>query len=292
MSAFRYPRVATMLLCVPLLSLGCQLRFHVLSEDEVAIDSSSADALATAHPELASLSRVRADLGQQHRPGSLLPSQAFGPEAWREHLGVQGVGNVPSLPSDIDQILDRSCTFWPGKKVRDTHVLVLVPSEVDGVPYTLDKLGELIQPHFPYNGEGYGYYDSDTKTQLGSVSPPAPCWVLLTRDVIPGTRGRGYESQQNLLVAHASRTGLDYCLPSTLEASTAILAHYARSSERLFSDAPWTYTRCQDLMQWSSGRYPAAVGGFDSSGLYLNDCICHYHHAPSLSGVSGCRKFF
>ena len=288
MFALRSPRVATTLLCAPLFFLGCQPRLTAISDDEVSGAPFSSDVLEVGDTEAAVLSRVRGDLlDQRHRPSSRLPARAFGPASWREHFGVQAVGKVPSLPSDIDQILDRPCPFWPGQKVWDTHLLVLVPSEVDGVPYTLDKLGEVIRSRFPKNTAGYGYYDLDVKAQLGSVAPRAPYWVLLTRDVIPGSRNTSYEDQKKLLAARASKTSCDYGLPSALEASTAILAHYVRSSERLFADAPWTYSRCQDLVELRGIRSPAAVGGFGSSGLLVvNDFL----YAFNNDGVSGCRK--
>ena len=223
-----------------------------------------------------------------------LRAQAFGPASWCAHFGV-AVGDLPSLPSDIDEILDSPCPFWFEQKVRDTHVLVLVPSEVDGVPYTLDKLGELIRLRLPKNLEGYRYHGANVQTHLGAVPPQAPCWVLLTHNVIPGSRNQRYEDQKKMLADHAARTGLAYCLPSVLEVSTALLTHYVRSGERLLADDPWTYTRCQDLVMSGGKPYPVAVGGFSSSGFASSGFYVvhdfynsHYHYY----GVLGCRKFF
>ena len=253
--------MAPTLLCALLLSQGCQSRLTTRSGDSASSGTSSSE-----------------------------PALAFGPEAWRTHFGVDVGGGIPSLPSDIDQILDSPCPFWSDKQVRDTHVLVLVPSEVDGEPYTLTKLGELSRPGYPKNSAGYGHYDSDVKAQLGSVSTQAPCWVLLTRDIIPGSRNTSYEDQKKLLVvARASKTSRNYGFPSALEASTAILAHYVRSSERLFSKGSVTYTRCQDLVEWGRGRYPAVVGGFGSTGLHVD---YDFYDVSNYCGVSGCRKFF
>ena len=217
-----------------------------------------------------------------------LPAQSFGPALWRKHFGVAVDGHIPSLPSDIDAILDGPCPFWPTQKVRDTHVLVLVPSEVDGAPFTLNKLGELIRSWFPDNEEGYGSYPEPVSVHLGDrVSPKAPYWVLMTRFVLPESQDMSYRLQDDLLKTHAVKTpSLDYGLPSALEASTAILAHYVRSKERLFSDAPPTYTRCKDLAGWSNGKSPVFVGNFGSSGLHFNS------RSNDGCGVSVCRKFF
>ena len=166
-------------------------------------------------------------------------------------------------------------------------MLVLVPSEVDGVPYTLNKLGELIQSRFPENVRGYHIYDSDIQNQLGSVSPQAPYWLLMTRSILPGSMIMSYPAQDDLLADRARETGIDYRIPSVLEAATAILAHYVRSGERLFPGRPWTYTRCQDSVTCGNVQYPISVGGFESSGLTIT-----YLNYDYSDGVAVCRKFF
>ena len=70
---------------------------------------------------------------------------------WEHYFGA--VGKEPPLPDGIEAILNSTCPFWDGKKVNDTHLLVLIPSHVAGQPLTLDYLRKLIkQPQ----GEGYG----------------------------------------------------------------------------------------------------------------------------------------
>jgi hypothetical protein len=108
----------------------------------------------------------------------------------------------------------------------------------------------------------------------------------MTRDVLPGSQW--YADQEQLVAEHASRTGLPYELPKALEAATAILTHHVRNGERLYSNNPWTYTRCQDLILYGSDEYPAVVGGFDSSGLRVDHDRCD---ARSSGGVAGFRKF-
>ena len=107
----------------------------------------------------------------------------------------------------------------------------------------------------------------------------------MTRDVLPGSRRAGYARQKKLVAGYASRKSVPYELPSVLEAATAILIHHAREGERLFGDAPWTYTRCQEVVD---GHNPAIVGGFGSSGLVVSySGGCGY----GSSGVACCRKF-
>jgi hypothetical protein len=98
--------------------------------------------------------------------------------------------------------LESRCPFWPDKKVKDTHLLVLVPAKVDGQPFTLDLLEKLIKhPKGGGHATAYDYYDSDTKKQFGTQSPPASYWVLMTRDVLDGSRNKKYKDQKALVAA-------------------------------------------------------------------------------------------
>jgi hypothetical protein len=214
----------------------------------------------------------------------VMPAETFGAREWRKYFG--GVEEVPPLPLDIADILGGPCPFWPGKVVKDTHLLVLIPVSVAGKPFSLNLLGDLIK-----RSKGGGYstkyrgYDSDVREQFGSQLPVRSYWVLMTRDVLEGSRGKDYKSQKALIAHHASRTGLPYELPGILEAATVILSHYVRSGERLYADDPWTFTRCQEL---SDNLYPTAVGGFSSGGLLV---LCGHSNDNNCRGVACLRKF-
>ena len=203
----------------------------------------------------------------------------MGKPDWERYYGA--VGEEPSLPDGLEAIMDSDCPFWPGNKVRDTHMLVLIPEQVADKPLTLAYLGELIKSP---KGGGYGtkyrdYYAGD----IGSQSPDSSYWVLMTRDVLPGSRWKSYADQCALVSDHANRTGLPYEVPGALEAAVVMLLHHARSGERLYSDNPLTYTRCREKIM----SYPVVVGGFSSGGLSVNDdCYDNLN-----SGVAGLRKF-
>ena len=118
-----------------------------------------------------------------------LSSQAFGAKAWSQYFG--DVGAEPPLPSDISTTLSSACPFWPDKQVKDTHLLVLIPAKVNGKPYNLNLLGELIQhPKGGGHATKYRYYGSDVRKQFGAQSPGRSYWVLMTRDVLEGSRSR------------------------------------------------------------------------------------------------------
>ena len=215
-----------------------------------------------------------------------IPAMAFGAKAWEKYFGE--VGAEPRLPADIDEILDSACPFRAGQVVKDTHLLVLIPARVAGKPFSLNLLEELVQ--IPKGGgypTNYRYCDSDVQKQLGAQSPASSYWILMTRDVLAGSRHQTYTDQRDLIAHHASHTGLSYALPGALEAATAILLHYVRSGERLYTDNPWTYTRCQELVAWVSD-YPVVVGGFFSGGI---DISCDFTDHCSYVGMASLRKF-
>ena len=209
----------------------------------------------------------------------------MGKPAWERYFG--NVGASPQLPSDIEKIMDGACPFWPGNKVRDTHMLVLIPEQVSGKPLTLDYLGKLIElPQggghaTKYRGDWYTKY---VRPEIGNQVSDSSYWVLMTRDVLPGSRWKSYEAQCALVADHAKRTGLAYEVPGALESAVVMLLHHVRSGERLYSDNPWTYTRCREKNEAGD---PVVVGGFSSEGLVID----RYDYDIRSSGVAGLRKF-
>ena len=221
---------------------------------------------------------------RSYRPSALLCS--FGAEEWRRYFGA--VGSAPPLPENIIDILSSPCPFWPEAAIKDTHLLVLIPARVAGEPFSLNLLEELIEcPQVGDYSAKYRYYNSAVQEQLGAQSPGCSYWVLMTRDVLEGSRRKTYKSQQALVAAHAKRTGLPYELPGALEVATTILSHYVRSGERLYSDSPWTYTRCQEFVaDEGDDKCPVLVGGFSFGGIDVD----YFFGDVSSYGVAGLRK--
>ena len=162
---------------------------------------------------------------------------------WERYYGA--VDSSPSPPSGIDQILNSPCPFWRGKQVKDTHLLALIPSRVAGKLLTLDYLGELIKsPKGDGHKTQYRAYWDEARKAIGSQSPGKSYWVLMTRDVLDGSRNQRYNDQCALVSRHQG-----YTVPGVLEAAVVVLLHHVRSGERLYSDNPYTYTRCQEKVQ-------------------------------------------
>jgi hypothetical protein len=185
-----------------------------------------------------------------------------------------------SLPTNIAEELRRSA--FPGKSIRETHVLVRMPKGL-----TIKKLGELAKKYFPSNTDGYRYIWSAIVDELGDKPADESIWLLMTKDVLPESRSKSYDQQKNIINELAKTTGVPYQVPTTLEAATCILAEYSRSKNRLFSDSPWTYTRCQENVQ----GYQIVVGGFAPAGLDVHDDAHNDNYGYDDIGVAALRKF-
>lgn len=199
-----------------------------------------------------------------------LPDIAFGKEQWAKYLG--DIGSEPPLPSNIQTILQSPCPFWPDKKIKDTHLLVLVPQTVNGKPLTLKNLGELVKSLKSGSSMTYTYFNPGG---YNANTPAKPShWVLMTKDVIPGSRGKSYANQQKLVNQTPS-----YQVPTILEAATCIFMEYARSGNRVYSDNLCTYTRCQERY---NEKWQLIVGGFSDDGIDVD-----FYQDRDTVGVGG-----
>jgi hypothetical protein len=201
--------------------------------------------------------------------------KAFGPKEWFIHFGTH-LRNVPRLPPNIAEILSASCPFWLGKKVHETHFLVLVPQAVDDQPLTLETLGELVKKPLTDSATPYSYFKLGAYTDSAVSSSH---WVLLTRDVIEGSRNETYPDQQTLLSEKGHGV---YAVPTLLDATVCIFLEHIRSGTSLYGHSPWTYTRCQEKY---NADWQLCVGGFDPAGLRIDYSSNDDEH----DGVAGFR---
>ncbi len=211
--------------------------------------------------------------------------QVFGEREWIVLCGA--VAPAPPLPLDIENIWQNPCPFSPGKKIRETHMLVYIPTTVgyslNSQRLTLNSLGVLARQYFPRTEAGYKYIWSAIAAELGDKPLAKSSWVLMTKDVLPGSRSLSYADQRARLFGLAGRMSATYAVPGALEAAVCILAQYISSQTRLFSDSPLTYTRCHEDVQ----GFQVVVGGFAPEGLRVRDS---YDDRLAI-GVAAVRKF-
>ena len=205
---------------------------------------------------------------------------AFGKAKWETYFG--DIGEEPPLPPNMHEILASRCPFDPTKSVQETHLLVLVPARVNGAPLTLNLLGELVKKP---KGGGHVTQYRDVWDPISKQYGAVPCqeshWVLMSRDVIPGTRSQSYKDQCDILARFA-----DCQVPTLLEAAVCVFMEYVATGNRLYSDSPWTYTRCVEKVKGYE-KYPTVVGGFSAGGLHVS--IDGYVH--EYDGLASLRKF-
>jgi len=209
------------------------------------------------------------------------PAMAFGKEKWKTYFG--DIGKEPPLPANIREILKSPCPIWEGKKIRDTHLLVLIPQIVNGKLLTKKSLGELAKKYFPNTEKGYRYIWSELIDEKNDKPIDKSYWMLMTKDVIPGSRYEGCATQQTIVSDLAKKALTNYEVPDTLEATVSIFSKYVSSGKYLFSDSPSTYTRCQENIR----DFRVIVGCFASSGLDVN--LNFFDQVPI--GVAVLRKF-
>lgn len=199
---------------------------------------------------------------------------------WDEDIvkGVDFTKECLSLPANIVEELRRSYEAFPGKSIKETHVLVRMP-----LGLTIKKLGVLAEKYFPWNGGGYRHIWSAIMNEIGNKPAEESVWLLMTTKVVDGSGNKGYSEQQKIVADLAKTALISYEIPTTLEAATCILAEYSRSEKRLYNDSPWTYTRCQENVRGTQ----VAVGGFNPRGLDVYDNL----YDNGIPGVAVLRKF-
>jgi hypothetical protein len=145
---------------------------------------------------------------------------------------------------------------------------------VDGKAFTLDLLEALIQnPRGGGHCMRYFLYDDEVQRSSGDEYSSSSYWVLMTRDVLPGSRHKPYTVQQSLVAQHSSHIAYPpYEIPHPLEVATVILSHYVRSGSRLYGgfgdEIFYTSTRCAELLEYVVGsQSPVTVGCFCDRGL-------------------------
>jgi hypothetical protein len=214
---------------------------------------------------------------------------AFGNDKWAQCFGTDVVKDednreeFSSLPSD-DFIADckKFKSIFPEKSAKDSLMLVRLPKTLNG-GLTLKSLGKLAKKYF--SNSGYRFIWPSIVQDLGDKSINKSHWVLMTKDILPGSRNKSYGEQQKIVAGLAEKALISYDVPETLESATCILSQYLGSNIRLFSDNPQTYTRCKEEVQGDR----TAVGGFALAGLGVRSFIITYVY--DLMGVAALRKF-
>jgi hypothetical protein len=209
----------------------------------------------------------------------------FDNDKWIKYFGEDVVNDedkkeaIFSVPLNIFKDFERFKRIFPEKTTKDSLMLVRLPKTLNG-GLTLKNLGELAKKYFLDSDTGYRFISSNVVDELGNISIQKSCWVLMTKDVLPGSHNKSYSEQQNIVAGL-----IGYEVPKSLESAACILSQYFDLNIRLFNDHPTIYARCKDKIR----GYQLAVGGFESTGLgfFVNDGS---KNADAV-GIAALRKF-
>ena len=189
------------------------------------------------------------------------PGCLVGALEWTVCVGA--VEKLP-LPEGMLEILSQPCPVLGGRKVGETHVLVLIPEKVNGQPLTLNSFEKLVSRYFqkrPLMG-----FKSPIAAEYGDTPSGPAHYVLLTKNVLPGSRNLWIEDSQKMVSTVANRSHFPYEVPHVLEAVVCICMNFFALGTRLFGEAPSTYTRCQEQIL---NKYKVIVGYFTERGLLV-----------------------
>lgn len=200
---------------------------------------------------------------------------AFGKKMWEEHFGTIGV--EPELPKVIYRIFNRKCPFSKEKLVKETHMLVLIPQNVNNTPLTLNNLRKFIQNPKKGHKTDFDLPQSPFFKEHGDKKVEKSEWVMMTKTAVTGTRikGGGYPASANTGKIKTSKDqdafikqNAGYEVPKALDAAICLLTHHVVSGERLYHCGQYSlriHSRCQDKQ-----AYRMVVANFTDKGFYIN----------------------
>lgn len=206
---------------------------------------------------------------------------AFGKEKWAKYFG--DIGKVPPLPENICEVLSSPCPSFDEKTIAASHMLVLIPEKINGIPLTLNSLRELVKTPMEGYKTDFSYISTRIIDELGNKSIENSYWVLMTRNLLEESKGKSYEVQNAMIFDLICKAKASYRVPKVLEAAICIFTKYVSTGKLLFSSDPLTYTRCQEKYE----PFQAAIGGFGSKGPDLS----YIYLERNKHGIAVLREF-
>lgn len=215
------------------------------------------------------MSQMKLSPEKQHKLS--YPKEAFGPEQWATYFG--NVGKIPSLPNNIEEILNSDCPYFKGKKIKETHLLTLIPKSINETPVTLNSFGKMLEDTEKVcyrewlNGPGWKDY-MEGHVEVGNLSTKGSYWAIMTKEIIPDTWNLGHGKKEQFIAE-------DYQMPTAKEAAIMIATNFLKTKQMLFNKGE--LIRCSD----GSKGYCFIVGNFVTSGIKeLTVSLIHHGGGP------------
>ncbi len=213
-----------------------------------------------------------------------IDSISFRAKDWNYYLGIEV--DEPPLPPNIQEILEAPCPFFEGKKVKDTHVLTLIPKGI-----TIEKLQTLTSKAKEGHRTKFRA-DEVVWEDYKNVSVPETRWILATTNVIPGSQGKSWEEQEEMAKPYKDQ---GYEIASVVDLLMSIVLPYVKTGTRAYADdeeTPGPSAQCADVRycNWSGKDTHLIIGSFTFKGLSLVDN--HWNAKYDDMGVSLTRRLF
>ncbi len=197
---------------------------------------------------------------------------------------------IPALPRNIHQILGSNCPIHSNKRIGETHSLYLIPpGTLNGLEECVSAYGQTLYPN--ENPLKFRYFWDAARQEHANVQFNEHQWVLISNDVLPGSRNQSYEKQAQMVADLSANSFTNYQVPSLREASAAIFLHKVATGESLYqagneqNGVVYTYTRVKEITQ----NWHLIVGGSAPSGVrvlrHSSACVVEY------IGVAALQKF-
>lgn len=203
------------------------------------------------------------------------PGCLMGSKEWT-HLGV--VGKAPFLTEKILAALHETSPSDSTKEAWQTGILLFVPETLDGKPFNLNRLSDLMKErYFSAFQVGYGYMSLIVADEYGETPAGKSEWVLIERGIFPGSKNKDFKQQEAMIKA-------PYELPELLPRMAGIILNYLNSEDKkcLFGDSPsWISIRCKEMIGRAGHIIVNGIGAANLSG----------DHALYNIGVGAQRKF-
>jgi len=213
--------------------------------------------------------------------------ERFGAVEWLHWFGVD-VGQEPKFPKEITLFWNQLDPMDSINLVSTTHLPpVLCPEFIDGKPFTLRLLGEIVQ-HPKNGGHASKYSDLSPTLTRHQDTPAGPaCWLVMRKGVV--ARNKPYAEQvawiQSLPVSYEATT-------STIHLVTVVFTRHVIARERYLGDRNGqeqccSLGRCQEFYHHNANLCRSAVGNFTPNGLSISISI----DDSKSYGVVALRKF-
>lgn len=183
---------------------------------------------------------------------------------------------LPPLPENIAEIMGSPCSIYPGKKIEETHVLALIPEESGSLNQFASKISKIYRE----NTLQFEYSRDEIREKYADTPFSPTHWVLMTKDVLPKSKGMAFEDQLTQLSPLVRKSGMRYQVPTLQQSLVAIMTHRIATREILYPvvgtryGPNWTLTYVKETLKDSYTGL--VVGAFSASGVQIGSNFTPY----------------